>query len=314
MEFGVLGSVAARDCGQPLEIPRGKPTALLALLLLHRNTAVSSDRLIDELWGEAAPKTAAKTLQLYVSQLRKVLPSDVLLTQPPGYLLRAPAGAVDADRFERLLAEGRDQLERADPSRAAVTLRDALGLWRGPAFADVTYEAFVHAESERLEELRLEAFEERVEADLRCGRHAEVVGELTAVAAEHPLRERLKAQLMLTLYRCGRQSEALAVFSTTRRRLHDELGIEPGRELRELEGAILRHDESLSAPKRPRVSGARATAAHPSRIAVAAIVVAAVAIAATVSVAAALRSSGEHTKALPNSIVRVDDKGHVTRA
>src|SRR5205809_3286306 len=248
MEFGVLGPFAVRD-GGPVAIPRGKPTAVLLALLLHRNEVVSSERLIDEIWGETAPRTANKTLQLYVSQLRKVLPSGVLVTQPAaGYILRVSDDEIDAGRFERLLADGRDELADAEAGKAADTLRAALALWRGPALAEVAYMDFARAESERLTELKLEALEERIEADLALGQHGTVVAELEQLAGQHPLREHLLALLMLALYRCGRQADALEAYRTGQRRLLDELGLEPTPELRALEQEILRHDPSLAAP------------------------------------------------------------------
>src|SRR5436190_6466440 len=250
MEFGVLGPFAVRD-GGPVAIPRGKPTAVLLALLLHRNEVVSSERLIDDVWGETAPRTANKTLQLYVSQLRKMLPSGVLVTQPAsGYILRVSDDEIDAGRFERLLADGRNQLAQDEAIKAAQTLRAALALWRGPALAEVAYMDFARAESERLTELKLEALEERIEADLALGRHGAVVADLEQLAGEHPLREHLLALLMLALYRCGRQADALQAYRSGRRRLL-ELGIEPTPELRTLEQQILRQDPSLApAPKR----------------------------------------------------------------
>ena len=221
--------------------------ALLALLLLSPNEVVSRDRLVDALWGERPPATATKLVQVYVSALRKVLVPGVLVTRAPGYVLQVEPDARDLDRFERHVDEGNAALAAGTPARAAEAFRAALALWRGPALADLALVPFAQAPAERLEELRLEAVEDRIEADLALGR-GDVVPELEALIAEHPLRERLRGQLMLALYRSGRQAEALSAYRDARRALVDELGIEPGRELRELEQAILRQDAELDAP------------------------------------------------------------------
>jgi DNA-binding SARP family transcriptional activator len=213
-------------------------------MLLHANQVVSTDDLIDRLWGERAPPTAAKVLQVQVSHLRKALGRGGLLTRPPGYLMRIGADELDLARFERLVAESRG----AESAVAAQTLREALALWRGPALADFAYESFAATAIARLEELRLVAHEERVEADLALGRHVEVVPELELLAAANPLRERLRGELMLALYRSGRQAEALDVYRRTRELLADELGLEPGPALQDLQCAILAHAPSLDAP------------------------------------------------------------------
>jgi len=212
-------------------------------LLLNANEVVSSDRLLEALWGEHPPDSGAKALQVRVSQLRKALgpAGSLVLTRAPGYLLALEGEQLDLSRFERLVAEG----EEADPPLAAVRLREALALWRGPALADLAFESFAQPAIARLEELRLVTLEKRIDADLALDRHAEVVAELEALAAEHPLRERVRAQLMLALYRCGRQADALAVYQSARRELVEELGIEPSRSLRELEQSILRQDPGL---------------------------------------------------------------------
>ncbi|MGZ4400804.1 MAG: BTAD domain-containing putative transcriptional regulator [Gaiellaceae bacterium] len=221
-----------------------KQRALLAILLLHPNEVVSRDRLIEELWGEERPETAAHALEVYVSQLRRTLGRDVVATRGSGYALTVEPEAVDAIRFERLVEQGRAELG-TDAAAAAETLRAALALWRGPALADVAYEQFAQTEIGRLDELRLTALEERIEADLRLGRHTELVAELEAAVGEHPLRERLRGQLMLALYRSGRQAEALEAFRVTRETLLGELGLEPSLELREIQSAILRQDPAL---------------------------------------------------------------------
>ena len=281
MEFRVLGPLEVLDNDRPLAIGGAKQRTLLAILLLNANEVVSSDRLIDELWGAAPPKTAGKSLQVLVSQLRKVLEpgreaggsGQVLVTRSPGYLLAVEPGQLDLARFQRLAEEGRRALAGADrePERAARTLREALGIWRGAPLADLTYADFAQSEIARLEELRLAAVEDRLAADLECGRHAEVVGELEALVAAYPLRERPRAQLMLALYRSGRQAEALEAYRDAHRTLTEELGIEPGRELKGLEARILEQDPSLDALARlpgpeaePDPTAAEPVAAWPS--------------------------------------------------
>jgi YVTN family beta-propeller protein len=253
VEFAVLGPVAAWHDGRELPLGGPKQRALLAILLLHANEVVSRDRLIDGLWGERPPPTAGHTLDNYVSRLRKALGDARLSRRPPGYVLHVGADELDLDRFERLFREGREALSRGDAGEAAATLRSALALWRGAALADLLYEPFAATESERLEERRLMALEDRIDADLALGHSAELVSELEALAREHPLRERLLGQLMLALYRSGRQAEALAALQAARHRLAEELGLEPGPQLRELERRILEQDPKLAAP-RPRVT------------------------------------------------------------
>ena len=265
MDFQILGPLEVRRENHPVSLGAAKQRTLLAILLLHAGEVVSSDRLIEGLWGEAPPETAAHALQVYVAQLRKALepgrsrgaPHEALLTRTPGYLLRVEPGRLDAERFEHLVAEGRNALRSGDPVVAAKRLHEALELWRGPALADFTYEPFAQGEIARLEEVRLAALEERLDADLALGAHAQLVGELEALVREHPLRERVRGQLMLALYRSGRQADALAVYQETRRTLVDELGIEPGPALQSLQRAILdqepRLDLSLEAlPESPR--------------------------------------------------------------
>jgi len=250
MEYRILGPLEVSDGGRPLPLSSGRQRALLAALLLSRNETVSSDRLTEEVWHGQRPASGNKALQVQVSALRKALVSDgVIETRDGGYRLSVESGALDADRFEALLARARDLLE-PDPGTAAATLREALELWRGPAFADLAYEPFLQPEIARLEERRLSGIEERIEADLALGRHAELVAELETLVSRHPLRERFRAQLMLALYRSGRQAEALSAYQSARRTLVDELGIEPSPALKELEGRILNHDESLAAPPR----------------------------------------------------------------
>ena len=259
MEFRLLGPLEVIEQERAVALGAGKQRSLFALLLLHANEIVSTDRLIDGLWGATPPPTAAKSVQVYVSRLRKEIGDGRLLTRPPGYVLQVSRSELDLARFEQLLDESR----RSDPGRAAETLRRALALWRGPALADLAYEAFAQPEIARLEELRWAAHEQRIDADLAAGRNGELIGELGALVAEHPLRERLRCQLMLALYRSGRQAEALGAYRQAQRELSDELGLEPGEELRQLEQAILRQDPSLDLPRQP--SPATPAAVAPSR-------------------------------------------------
>ena len=242
MEFRILGPLEVWDEGGEVSLGGPKPRALLAVLLLHPNEVVPADRLIDELWGEDSPERAAAALRVNVSRLRKALPQDVLTTRSPGYVIRVEPDELDLHRFERLVDEGRSLLARGLAADASERLRDALSLWRGPALADFAYESFAQAAIARLEEIRLAAVELRIDADLALGRHDELVGELEALVAEHPLRERLRRYLMTALYRSGRQAEALDAYQDARRALVDELGIDPSPALQELERAILRQD------------------------------------------------------------------------
>ena len=241
LDFRILGSVEVWDDGAQLQLGGPKQRAVLALLLLEAGRVVSTDRLIDALWGEQPPPTAATSLQNFVSQLRKVVGADVLATKPPGYRLQLEPEQVDLERFRRLV----DSAKHERAGERSARLREALGLWRGPALADLAFESFALGESARLEEVRLAALEERIKADLESGRDAELVGELEALVREHPLREPLRRSLMLALYRSGRQAEALQVYHDARRSLVDELGIEPSAALQQLHGAILRHDPQL---------------------------------------------------------------------
>ncbi len=244
-QFTLLGPLSVSRDGEQAAIGGQKRRALLAALLLEPNRVVSLDALIDALWGEAPPDTARNTIQVYVSQLRKLLPDGTLETAPPGYRLIVDPETVDLYRFVRLCDEGRSKLADGDAAGAAETLRAALNLWRGAPLADLAWEPFAHAEIARLEELRLAALEDRIDADLALARHGQLVPELERLVVEQPLRERLRAQLMLALYRAGRQADALAVYQRGRKALVDELGIEPGKSLRQLERAILAQDPSL---------------------------------------------------------------------
>jgi DNA-binding SARP family transcriptional activator len=245
LEVRLLGPLEVSRDQQPLPLGGPKPRALLAALALETGRVVSVDRLVENLWPGNAPETAPHAVQVYVSQLRKKL-GPLITRRPPGYLLELDAERVDAHRFARLTEEGRAALQGGSPEAAESALRDALALWRGPALADFLYEPFAQAEIARLEELRLVALEERIDADLELGRHVELVSELEALVQAEPLRERPRGQLMLALYRSGRQADALAAYRAARDALVDELGIEPGPDLKQLEAAILRQDESLA--------------------------------------------------------------------
>jgi DNA-binding SARP family transcriptional activator len=246
MEFRILGPLEVWDDGAEVSLGGPKPRALLAVLLLRPNEVAPADQLIDELWGEDSPERAADALRVNVSRLRKALPQDVLTTRSPGYVIRVEPDALDLHRFERLVEEGRGLLAQGLAAEASERLRKALSLWRGPALADFAYESFAQTAIARLEEIRLAAVELRIDADLALGRHNELVGELEALVADQPLRERLRRYLMTALYRSGRQAEALGAYQDARRALVDELGIDPGPALQELERAILRQDPSLA--------------------------------------------------------------------
>jgi DNA-binding SARP family transcriptional activator/pimeloyl-ACP methyl ester carboxylesterase len=258
MEFQILGPLEAYDEGKRVELGGPKQRALLADLLLNATRTVSRERLIDDLWGERVPATAAKMIQVYVARLRKVLRPGVLETRSSGYAVEIDRDTLDLREFERLVVEGRDLLTGGDAEGASYRLREALSLWRGPALAGLS-EPFALAESARLEEARLASLEDRIEADLAKGRHAELVGELDWLVAQHAYRERLRAQQMLALYRCGRQADALLAYRETRRALSEELGIEPSPPLRALEHRILAQDEALA------VAGKRAEGSRSSR-------------------------------------------------
>lgn len=271
MEYRILGTLEVRRAGEPVPIRAGKTRDLLALLLIEAGKTITAHRLVDELWGTGAPETGANALQVYVARLRKALepgrpsrsPSRLLVTEGSGYRLDVGVGELDAARFEELVVRGSDALSRGDAEAAAAMLQEALGLWRGPALVDVAYAPFAQAEIRRLEELRTHATEERIEADLALGQHADLVSELEALVAAHPLRERLRCQLALALYRSGRQPEALATLRTARRILVDEHGLEPGSVLEDLEGAILRRETSLDVSPRPR---AKTTSVAPTNL------------------------------------------------
>ncbi len=243
MEFRILGPLDVVDEGRPVVLQRGKQLALLAYLLLHPNELVSTDRLIDALWGERPPPTAAKILQNAVSQLRRALGEDRLVTQPPGYRFRLEPGELDLHRFEQLAQEGRLKHD-------AQVLRDALVIWRGEPLSNLRDEPFAQHAARQLEEARLSVLEDRIDADLAAGRDAVLVPELEQLIAREPLRERPYGQLMLALYRDGRQAEALETYQRARKMLSQEVGLQPGPQLQELERRMLNQDPAL-APARP---------------------------------------------------------------
>lgn len=251
MDFCILGPLQVFD--GDVEVPLGSPKerALLAVLLLHRGAVVSRERLIDGLWGETAPPTAGKALNVHVSKLRKALSrngGDPVVTRAPGYELRLDPELLDVTRFEQLIAEARERSAAGDPGSASKLFRDGLALWRGPALAGIELESSARNEVARLDQLRLDAQLDRIDCDLALGRHAEVIGELEGLIREHPLYERLWGQYMLALYRAGRQADALHAFQETRATLVDELGLEPSEALQRLERAILNHDPALELP------------------------------------------------------------------
>ena len=309
MLFRLLGPLEVSDGDDPLPIGEGRQRAVLVLLLLHRNETVSSERLVDALWGETAPPTATKVLQNHVGQLRRALHDREgrrLRTRDHGYLLEVRDDELDVERFEQLVDVGGEALVDGRPADAAARLREALALWRGPALADVAYEEFARPEVVRLEERHAAAIEQRIDADLALGRHADLVAELEGLVASHPLRERLRAQLMVALYRCGRQAEALEAYGAARRALIDELGVEPGPALRDLHAAILRQDPEL-APA--RTAWPRPARPPPRRLA---LLAAGGALLVAAAVAAALLAGGggeDDRAALGADVVAAIDLG-----
>ena len=251
MQYRLLGPVEVVDGDRAVAIGEGRRRSLLALLLIHANELLSQDRLIDELWGQRPPPTAAKSLQVHVSALRKRLGAaeeGPLVTRGHGYLFRVDAEDVDSLRFERSLEEADRLLVAGDVPRAAACIDEALALWRGPPLGGVEYEPFAQTEIARLEELRLVALESRAEVRLALGEHARLVGELELLVQAHPLRERFRAQLMLALYRSARQAEALEAYQNARHELAEQRGLELAEELKRLELAILQQDPALDAP------------------------------------------------------------------
>ena len=273
MEFKILGPLEVRQGERRLECRGQKQRLLLGILLLNANEVVSSDRLTEALWGERPPQGSGKALQVHMSRLRDMLEpgrarggsGGILVTRPPGYELRVEPGQLDLHRFEQAVGESKLAAEAGRPEEAAQALHEALSLWRGPALADLTFEGALQPDIARLEELRLAALEDRFEADLELGRHAGLIGELEAHIGEQPLRERPRGQLMLALYRSGRQAEALDAYREARRVLVEELGLEPGRRLKELERDILAQDRGARSPAGGAGRGAGAGSARSGR-------------------------------------------------
>ncbi len=307
IEFRILGSLEVVQDDRPMALGSPQQRLLLAVLLVHHGEQVASDRLIDELWGEQAPASANKIVQGYVSNLRKALGNGLLATRGHGYLLQTEPDQLDADRFESLLAAGRTASHEGDPRTAAERLREALGLWRGPPFADFAYESFAQSEIARLDEAHLGALEERIDAELTLGEHAQLVSELEGLVHQHPLRERLTAQLMLALYRSGRQAAALETYRVARGRLVEELGLEPGRELQQLERAILSQDPGLEPPARGAGRGLGTSGGRGRRGGLLIAAGGALLLAVLIGVAVSLAGSGASSvRVAPNSLAAID--------
>jgi YVTN family beta-propeller protein len=332
VDFRILGGLEVEDRGESLPLGGHQQRALLALLLLRANEVVPVDEIIDDLWGAEPPPSATKSVHALISKLRRRLenePADpegevgengVLLTRPHGYVLTVASGELDLHRFQSLLDEGQQALSAGRADDAAAKLRQGLALWRGPPLAEFAYESFAQVEIARLDELRLSALEERIEADLALGSDRDLIAELEALVAKNPLRERLRGQLMLALYRSGRQAQALDAYQRARRVLVDELGIEPSPALQRLEQAILQQDGSLELVRRPAptvagrdeelavpesvVSSARRRRLHLREVAVPA---AAAAVAALIALLA-FRSGSESITVRPNSVAIIDPK------
>jgi YVTN family beta-propeller protein len=303
MDFRILGPIEVWADGRPVALGGGQQRAVLALLLLEANRVVSSDRLIDELWDGHPPATAATALQGHISALRKALGSDVIATRRPGYLFALDPEQTDLGRFERLRGEAHRALERGDAGAGAEKLREALALWRGEALADVGFEPSIRGEAARLEDLRLATLEDRIDADLAVGRSADLVDELERLVAANPLREHFWGQLMLALYRAGRQADALDAYRRARRALVAELGLEPGPALRELERQMLAQDPALDPEPQPL---ARARPPTPRRR-WAWLVAGVLAICAVVLVAVLL--TGSDSPPIPRNSVTAIDPG-----
>ena len=325
MEFRILGPLEVVDGFDPVALDAAKQRTLLALLLLHPNEVVSSERVIDELWGDRPPATAGKVVQTYVSQLRRALGAAAITTRAPGYVLEVDTESVDAERFRKLVAVARALGVKGDREHAVARYREGLALWRGPPLSDVAFESFARNEVERLAEERLDAVSALIDCELALGQHLDLVTELETLVGQYPLRERFRSQLMLALYRSGRQADALDVYQNGRRLLLDELGLEPGRELQDLEKAILMHDPALDlAPPTlaaaPRVGprDAPRTSVLPRRRALA-IAAAAVAVAAAAIVVAVVATHG-HSSAIkpvpvePDSVAVIDPTRNIVVA
>ena len=267
MEFRILGPLEVWHEGRAVRIEGAKERALLVFLLLRAGEPVSVDRLVDELWGESPPPTARKSLQVRVAGLRRALPAEIVVTRGDAYVAQVEPDRLDLHRFERLLSEGSDALASGDPRAGAKTLDEALALWRGAPLADFTYASFAQPAIARLEELRLHANELRIEAQLELGLQAEAIPALEELVSAHPFRERLRAQLLVALYRDGRQAEALDAYRRARQEFVEALGIEPGPVLQRLQQAILRQDASLDGPLPPPERSILVVVQDPQRLA-----------------------------------------------
>ena len=331
LEFRILGPLEVADDGRVLPLGGTRQRALLAILLLHADEVVSSDRLIEDLWGDNPPETRTKALHVAVSQLRKVLDqrngagsTGFVVTRPPGYMLRIDGAEFDLHRFQRLVDEAERARSEGQSAIASTTLREALALWRGRPLADIAYHDFAQRAIARLEESRLTALEDLIDSDLALGRHANLIAELEGLVEEHPLRERLRGQLMLALYRSGRQAEALRVYQETRSHLVDQLGIEPGVDLQRLEKNILAQEGTLEltrppanqyeerdapapppATKRPRARSLTVARRRPGRLAAA--TVALVIVAGTTILATRLANNDTAVAIVPPDSVGVID-------
>ena len=306
MEFRLLGPLEARQDGRELQLGGAKQRALLAILLLHANEAVSRHSLIEGLWGEGPPPTAAHTLDNYVSRLRKTLGEGRVERRSPGYALRVEPGELDFDRFKQFVEQGRKELATGAFGEAAASLRTALEQWRGSALADLVYEPFASAEAHGLEQRRLSALEERIDADLALGRSSELVPELEGLVRAHPLRERLLAQLMLALYRSGRHAAALDAYRIARRGLAEELGLEPGPTLQRLEHEILQHDPGLEWPGEKLRLVEPGRKRHQARLLLAATAALAIAVIAGVVLGTRGTTASNHQAKEGNQLLRLD--------
>ena len=311
----MLGRLEAYYDDVELDLGPPKQRAVLALLLLSANRVVSTERLIDDLWGDSPPSTARAALQVYVAGLRKALGNGgaSVRTRAPGYVIELDPGALDLDRFTQLRAEAR---ESSDPEHRAAVLHEALMLWRDAPLPELRTEPFSTAAVPQLDQLRLAALEERIDADLALGRDAALVMELESLVAEHPYRERLRAQLMLALYRSGRQADALDAYQAGRRVLQDELGLDPGKELRDLEAAILRQDEAL-APARQAPAAEPDQSPSTRRLSRRAVIAAGLGGLAAVTLGVgvtAVRSRGSGGTLVPTGSVGVVDHDHAPRS
>jgi YVTN family beta-propeller protein len=309
VDFRILGPLQVFDGDAEVQLGSPKERALLAVLLLHAGAVVSRERLIDELWGESPPATAAKALNVHVSQLRKSLARnghDPIATDAPGYALRIDPDLLDVARFERLVAEARSQVASGQTQSARELFQAALALWRGPPLAGVELESVARSEIGRLEGLRLSALMDRIDCDLALGLHEPVIGELEALVADHPLHERLRGQYMLALYRAGRQADALGAYQDARATLVQELGLEPSAALQRLERGILNHDPALELPEGiPRTRGAPGEAPWPRTRSFVLVAIVVLLVAALATAVVAARSRGR-VSVPPNSVAIID--------